>query len=195
MALLIEAVCVVIRRDAIKRKFFGGEGGFMQTLPNGTLCVEESLVRLSFMAPREAVAYIAQLEEAGLRFVKDDKAFDIVIVDQTQGPTAPCDWLEFRRSQYKSAEGELGGVIASVSYKGLPGQPKAQGDDAAEPDSLITPPNWQYAGSLSEKFVAVPQGEVSDRMKFLRSEGNFSYFLDTQSGEEVGIYRAQLPDD
>ena len=195
MALLIEAVCVVIRRDAIKRKFFGGEDGFMRSLPNSSLCAEESLARLSFMAPGEAAAFIAQLEKAGLRFVKDEKAFDIAVVDQTQGPTAPCDWLEFRRAQYKSAEGEPGGVIASVSYKGLPGKQQAQADEASEADTLITPPYWQYAGSLSEKFVAVPQGKVTDRMTFLRSEGNFSYFLDTESGEEVGIYRAQLPNE
>jgi len=193
MALLIEAICVVVRVDAIKRKFVGGVDGFMRTLPNGALCVDNWLARLAFMAPREAVEYIAHLERSGLRFVKDDKAFDIVIVDQTQGPTAPCDWLEFSRTPYKSAEGVVGGLLSVVSYKGLPGHPLEPVEVELSPTALVTPPDWQYAGSMSEKSVTVSQGEVSERMKYLRSEGNMSIFLDTQSGEEVGILRSNLP--
>lgn len=195
MALLIEAICVVIRCDAIKRKFAGGFDGFMRTLPNETLCVDESLARIAFMAPREASGYIAHLERSGLRLVKEDKSFDIVIVDQTMGPTSECDWLEFARVPYKGEDGETVGTIATVTYKGLPGQHRGQNETQAgtEPSPLVTHPNWKFAGSLSEKCVTVPQGQVTDRMKYLRSEGSMSIFLDTQSGEEVAIFHGRQP--
>jgi hypothetical protein len=51
VAVLIEAICVVVRRDSIDRSFNGGWAGFCSCVPNATLCTDEKLARIGFMDP------------------------------------------------------------------------------------------------------------------------------------------------
>ena len=46
------------------------------------------------MAPADVEVYVLTLQKAGLRFVEQGRCRDIVVIDQIQGPTLPCDWVE-----------------------------------------------------------------------------------------------------
>src|ERR1039458_7210552 len=97
MAVLVEAISVIVRRDSIEQKLSGGWNAFEQSVPNATLCDDGVLARVGFMDPRDVGRYIDWLEENGLVFFREGKTVDIAVVDQLSGPTAPCEWLEVGR--------------------------------------------------------------------------------------------------
>ncbi len=41
MAVLVEAISVIVRRNSIEKHFIGGWAAFLQTIPNATLCHED----------------------------------------------------------------------------------------------------------------------------------------------------------
>ena len=51
MAVLCEAISVVVRRDAIDKYFKGGWIKFVDDVPNSTMCTDGELVRVGFMTP------------------------------------------------------------------------------------------------------------------------------------------------
>src|SRR6266404_6609987 len=94
---LVEALSVVIRREAVEDRFPGGWQGFLRQIPNRTLCCDRDLARVGFMNPADVGAYVSTLEAGGLVFQKDDQAVDFVVVDQFRGPTLPASWLKYGR--------------------------------------------------------------------------------------------------
>src|SRR6516225_669481 len=95
MAVLIEAISVVARSDAVLAAFDGDWQGFADAVPNRTLCTDGELVRVGFMTPTDVQRYIESLENKGLRYLQNEQAVDIIVVDQIRGPVARCDWIEF----------------------------------------------------------------------------------------------------
>lgn len=55
MAVLIEAISVVVRKDAIEKRFPGGWDSFLDEIPNNTLCTDGELVRVGFMSPQDVM--------------------------------------------------------------------------------------------------------------------------------------------
>lgn len=95
MAVLVEAISVVVRCDSIDARYSGGRKRFLSIVPNDTLCTDDDLVRVGFMSPSEVEAFIRQLEKDGLTFTRKGQAVDIAVVDQKRGPTIQAKWLEF----------------------------------------------------------------------------------------------------
>ena len=53
MAVLIEAISVVVRADELLKKFPGGWDAFKSIVPNQTLCADNEIVRVGFMSPQD----------------------------------------------------------------------------------------------------------------------------------------------
>ena len=51
MAVLVEAISVIVRAAAIHQKYPGGWEAFKRIIPNQTLCADNELVRIGFMTP------------------------------------------------------------------------------------------------------------------------------------------------
>ena len=51
MAVLVEAISVVVRLDAIDRLFAGGRTAMDKLIPNGTYCEDGELMRVGFLSP------------------------------------------------------------------------------------------------------------------------------------------------
>ena len=150
MAVLVEAISVIVRRDAIRGKYPGGWQRFVATVPNGTLCYDDDLARVGFMSPPETESYIKRLTRQGLTFLSQGQAVDIAVADQQRGLNTPCDWLEFAHLSM----GTDGQVAGCWLFEGprfgfgthLPGKSF----------SLATPPAWDYENSLSKEFTFIP---------------------------------------
>ena len=97
MAVLIEGISVVIRKETVTQKYPGGLEAFAKACPNNTLCVDEDLIRVGFMAPADTKQFVEELETHGITYRDDGQAKDLVVVDQQRGPAVPCDWTEFGR--------------------------------------------------------------------------------------------------
>lgn len=135
MAVLVEAISVIVRREAIERKIAGGWDAFRKAVPNRTLCADEEIARVGFMSPSDTQLYIETLVGLGLRFLADGEAVDIAVVDQLGGPTVKCRWLAFGRLPY----GGKGRTIAACWLFESPrtgseveGRPKSMGVEVPE---------------------------------------------------------------
>ena len=180
MAVLVEGISVIVRRDAIEGKFRGGWPAFVTLAPNATLCADDHLARIGFMAPSDVERFVDSLERAGLAFQSQGKAIDLAVVDQVRGPTIDCEWLEFGRFTF----GNSGGIVA-VAWL-FKGQRIAAGVHfPGESLQLATPEGWTYEGSLSERSTFFEAGKEGERLKFLRSENGVDVFLDLSTGKEV----------
>jgi len=82
MAVLVEAISVIVRMDTISSKYHGGWDAFIDDVPNGTLCFDGEIARVGFMAPTDVKAFRKDLERKGLQFLDNGKSIDIAVVDQ-----------------------------------------------------------------------------------------------------------------
>jgi len=184
MAVLVEGISVIVRRDAIDARFSGGSHQFLSIVTNNSQCSDEDLVRVGFMSPIDVEAFVRRLEKGGLTFVRDGQAVDIAIVDQTRGPTMPAEWLEFARLSF-------GGTENKVAACWLFDEPRITFEIhmSSKEMTLATPDGWTYEDSLSANFKFVENEEMQEKLKFLRREGGLDVYLDHSTGQEVYIGR------
>ena len=185
MAVLVEAISVIVRRDAIDAKYPGGWEAFVEDTPNATLCYDDEIARVGFMAPSDIGTFVNHLERHGLRSLEDGKAVDLAVADQQQGLATECDWLEFGRIEL----GDSGKVSACWLFEG-----PRMGYGLHMPGTsmqIATPPGWQFEGSLSQKFGFVPSGQENKRLEFLRNQNGVDVFIDLTTGKEVYVGRTR----
>ncbi len=152
MAVLVEGISVVVRRDAIDAGYPGGWPAFVENAPNATLCTDRELARIGFLDPRAVETFVAALTAHGLVFVDAGCCVDMVVVDQQRGPTVRCEWLEF--SALSVAGG--GKVHACWLYEDRRVGHGVHFCESAR--RLVAPAGWEYEGSLSQQFTFVPTG-------------------------------------
>lgn len=171
MSVLVEAISIVVDRDAIDARFPGGWDAFVQFVPNPTLCADPFLARVGFMHVDDVRHFVEALEARGLRHLRNGRAIDLVVVDQQRGPTTGCDWVEF---------GKLEGAVCVSACR-----------RRGEPDlPMACPEGWTYEGSLSQTFGFTPLETVDDSLAFLRHDDGVDVYLDRRTGKEVYIARS-----
>jgi hypothetical protein len=187
MAVLVEAISVVVRLDAIKSRFAGGWREFLACVPNSTLCADEFLARVGFMSPPDIEAFVKRLERGGLTFLRNGKSIDIAVVDQMRGPTMPVEWLEFACISLS----EAGNKVAACWLFEEP-RIAAGVHMPAEGVNIATPDGWVYENSLSANFKFVENEEMQQKLKFLRKEEGTDIYLDLSTGKEVYVGRPKI---
>lgn len=173
MAVLIEAISVVVKMSALCERYPGGWEAFRDNSPNQTLCADGQLARVGFMTPDDVEAFIEELESDGLVYLLDGDSQDIVVADQQRGFDAPCSWAEC---------GDI--EINGNSIKAC----QAVEDDSHQ---LMYPDGWQFEGSLSQTYIFAPSEEVDKSLKFLRNEDGLDVYLNMMTGKEVFLGRTR----
>lgn len=169
MAVLVEAISVIVRRSAIAERFKGGWSAFQRAIPNAASCYDDDLVRVGFMSPADVEAFMSMLEAGGLLFRRDGVAVDIAVVDQLRGPTVPAPWLEV--GEIELFEPKLKVCACWVAGRKF--------------DGIAMPAGWKFVGSLSDRPRFAAEGTEGDRLKFLRHEHGSDVYLDLVTGKEV----------
>lgn len=179
MAVLIEGISVVIRWPSIVSKFAGGPKSFLASVPNQTMCSDSELVSIRFMAPPDVQSYVEFLCRHGLTHKLNNKAVDVVAVDQIEGIMTDCDWLNF----------------GEIHWQNNPDQPVSVcGAEPTRQHRVFFPPNWVYENSLSAEFNFVEGQSLPEHMKFLRHENGVDVLLDTNTGIEHYMGRSSAKD-
>lgn len=175
MAVLIEAISVVVRKKTITEKYPGGLAQYIEDCPNKTLCTDDEITSVRFMTGRDADVFIKNLKRHGFRLTTEHYEYDeIAVVDQSTGFYAPCDWLDFTDS--------AGGIgVERVSACKIKG---------ASCERISVPEDWVYEESLSRHAISDDEDELKARTIFLRREGNCDIFLDKRTGLEGYIERS-----
>lgn len=174
MAVLIEAISVVLKADSVIANYPGGWERFVADAPNQTLCADGQLVRLGFMTPDDVKVFVERLAHHGIFYLRDGRAQDVVIVDQQRGFAAPCDWAEFGRVDW---QGDTAKKVSAC---------RAVGSQQSE---LVTPDGWTYDKSLTSQFSFIETRWVPEFMDFLRHENGLDVYRDLHTGKEVYVGR------
>lgn len=178
MAVLVEFISVIVRRDAVESRFVGGIPEFLKTIPNPAACHDRNLIRVGFMDTSDADAYVAALAARGLVVREDHAAADVTMVMQKKGPTIETPWLEYR-------EIDADGKRVSICW--LAGQ---------EPGPIAVPDGWTYERSASKNGPGfLPVSAIGDRLKFLRRVNGVEVYLDLQTNAEVFVGRSTVRGD
>ena len=172
MAVLVEGISVIARRDAINLRFRDGWQGFVSEVRNQTLCMDAQIARAGFMNPLDAGAFVDTLVARGLVAWKPPGVFvDLVVIDQGSGPTGPCDWIDFFRIPFQTGQ---------VSVARLKGNNER---------ALVVPEGWTFQNSLSRTAIFQPDDAPNEHLEFLRSENNVDVYRDRRNGREVYVGR------
>lgn len=170
MAVLIEAISVVVKADRLLNAF-GSFDAFKKDVPNLTLAADDELARVGFMTPEDVANYVQQLERRGLVHLFNGVAMDIVVMDQMRGSSSPCEWVEFGHVDIK------GRRVAAARRTG------------SKSSQIVTPEGWVVEGSLSETFGFVPSGQEGKSLRFLRHENGVDVFWNALTSTVVYVGR------
>ncbi|MFS2316347.1 hypothetical protein RMQ97_00290 [Maricaulis sp. D1M11] len=107
MPVLVEALTIIVRKAAVEALPDGGErlDGRLKGTPSQRN--DGELYACTLVTPEDVQAFAKSLEDEGLVLVEDKKARDFCIVDQNDGPTLPCDWLELMHYPWQDKPDQL----------------------------------------------------------------------------------------
>lgn len=189
MAVLVEAISVVVRCDAINARFQGGWRVFVDCVPNSTLCTDEDIVRVGFMSPTDVDTFVKYLERGGLTAIHNGEFIDIAVVDQMRGPTLPVKWLEFAHLPF----GKEGNIIAVCwLFEGQRLDGVAGIYTHGREMTFVTPDGWIYEESLSANFKFTANEDLKEELEFLHHEEGTDVYMNRSTGNEVYVGRPQI---
>jgi hypothetical protein len=151
MAVLVEGISVIVRKDRVEHSFENGWVGFLECIPNQTFCSDGQIARVGFLDPNATEQYIGLLQKRGLTFLVDGECEDIAVLDQQTGPTMPCKWLEFARIPFGKDDGRIAICWLFEGERLGPGMHM----NSLKMD-LHCPTGWVFEGSLSDSFRFKP---------------------------------------
>jgi hypothetical protein len=173
MAVLVEAISVVIRLETIAEKYPGGVEQYITDCPTRTLCMDEEIVRVGFMSPVDMRAFIEDLVGLGFNYIEDEGFDEIAVVDQFDGIFLPCNWLEYLKLVI--FEGDIRVMICKRIGAAI--------------GNIVFPDGWDYQTSLSKRTLSLESERCEKRLIFLRRKGSRCFYLDALTGKEVFIDR------
>lgn len=176
MAVLIEAVCAVVRRDAIDQRISGGWGAFTAAVPTGAFCFDDELASVGFMAVADAETFLVHMQSLGLRVTSGESEIDACLVEQLGRSGTPAPWLGTARMSLD----EIGGEVAVAFLKGT------------RERRIVMPGGWKFEGSVSQQPLDFARSDAS-HLEFIRSQGNVEVYWDKEKQREVYVGRPYGP--
>jgi hypothetical protein len=174
MAVLVEAISVVIRCDRLLGAFGNDWEAFKRIVPNKTLCADNELARVGFMSPDDVRVFVETLHRHGLTYLLDGAAQDLIVVDQLRGPVAACDWVEFG---HISLDGDQKKRVAACRLS------------ESTQSVVVTPEGWTFEQSLSSSFGFVPSQHIEKSLTLKRDENGLEVYHNRLTGKDVFVGR------
>ncbi|MDX9712566.1 MAG: hypothetical protein RBT56_08585 [Ignavibacteriaceae bacterium] len=176
MAVLAEAISVIIKMQSIIHKFPGGWEEFTSYVPNKTLCADGEIIRVGFMDSIDVEEYINFLETNGLIYIDNNQARDIIVVDQLKGPLVDCHWIEF------------GTIEIGEDTKQKISACRITGSKIKD---IVLPENWQYDKSLSKEYLITETEDIDRRMVLFERKDGLRKYFDLKSGKTLYVGRTK----
>jgi hypothetical protein len=150
MAILLEAINIVIKRESAEKKYSGGILTLFMDLARFDLPshMDFELIRIGFMDPDTLHNFVPVLLERRVDFTED-----WCIVDMMSGPTKPCSWLGFGRQMFFKNGSNIGisfepysiGWLKSKSHFGII-------CNQSNEFRLAIPKNWNFSNAVTNMF-------------------------------------------
>jgi hypothetical protein len=165
VSVLVEALSLIIPRKVLDVSYPGGTDAFMSRMcdpavPCRRVCADDRLVSVSFSGADEARIVGGELLALGIVALDDGRFYEMAFIDQAEGPTMPCDWIEWRKHK------------DGFSYCWLSG---------TDPDPMHAPANWTPEQSRSLTFHDFR--DEPGRCLLLAEEDGKETWIDFNTGE------------
>lgn len=169
MAVLVEAITLVVRRTFLDVCYPGASEGYIAAhTPDGErihlAVADESLVAVSTLN-RDVAHALGEHLLSHSAVIVDNQAnefVDFAYVDQLEGVAMPCPWLEWTRD---------GNGVASVRFA------------PSGSTGVVTPPDWTVDSSTSLTRTDIRL--ETDHMLKLAEVGGIEYWLDFDTGRQI----------
>jgi len=154
MAVLVEMISVVIRKSSIKKNLSSEHYlNLMDYALYNPSCMDDEVLCIHMNRPILTGEFVDFSKKCNL-----DWGDDFIIIDQDNGPTTACEWIQVREigsKWFKEFEEDETITIASF-YNG----PKNLGDGfyLSDPEKFTVhfPREWEYEGSMSQGHKVIP---------------------------------------
>ncbi len=156
MAVLVEGLSIVVRNEALERKFQGGSARFQDGLSNESICFDNELTCVHLRSPDEVGGFIGWCESMGLTFALGGECVDIVVIDQRKGPTLKCNWIAHSVLEVDDDESKC---MARVCWFSSDSHPGFGTRVPALQFEIAMPFGWRVSRSLSASHVFLPKHE------------------------------------
>jgi hypothetical protein len=167
MAVLAEALSVIVRVEVLNARLDGGVVSYYAMIPNRTFCTDGRLTRVGFMLPDDVKAFVENLQGLGLQLRDESGFLEIAVVDQLSGPTLPCGWLRFDRHPQGFSSVRLA--------------------DESPDSGLAIPDGWTSEQSKGLQFIS--NEDMDDQLITICEDQGDVVLLDTQTGRERYLAR------
>ncbi len=148
MAVLIEMISIIIKRDSIEKNLPSNQYlTLMDYVLQNPSCMDEDILCIHMNGPILTSNFVDFSKECDL-----DWGEDFIIVDQNNGPTTNCEWIQF--THIGADEPMAIGVFFD--------EPKDFGDALyiylKDKDTfrVAVPQAWKYEGSMSQGHKVIP---------------------------------------
>ena len=156
--MLCEAISVIVRRYSIDQYYDGGWDAFFEDVPHAKMCTDGELVSVGFWDTETAELYVDFLETKGLQYESEKAIFDvfdrsrerndIAIIDQSEGLSKPCVWVQKMKGKIGKPAVE---VLLAWLYDGHKINNSINLTEAqyrAKSIDIHTPPGWTPESSI-----------------------------------------------
>jgi len=170
MPVLIEGVCVLLKKGSVIERYQGGYGQFIFDLLDQSKLIESNdLISISFSSHDEARNYLQFIAQKGLKImmVNEDnpKNADALLVDQVFGPSFRVYWLDFihlganpnsktrqrskrRGNKTKNKVGDDEHIVIAVTDQELDEKEEVRKLSWGR-DEIAFPKDWEFKSSKS----------------------------------------------
>jgi len=195
MAIILEAISVVIKHDSILKKYPNGVLGFLADISSfkAPWHTDFEVSRVGFFDPNEMHAYLRVLEQRGLVFTMDStyNNCDFCIVDMISGPTKTCPWLGFGRQRIFENGSTIGKSSDSYSFGWFVKKNRQQivCDNKSE-FKLGVEKGWSFATAL-KNINNTPESIIQSRLKELGLKEGVVAFVN-ENGQIINNARPNI---
>ena len=165
MPILIEGVCVLLKKGSVIERYQGGYGQFLFDLQDQNKLIESNeLISIGFNNHEEARDYLQFIAQKGLKINEDDPHnTDALLVDQVFGPSCRVYWLDFiylganphskarqnnKRSKAKSKVGDGENIVIAATDQEVDEKEEVRVHGWGR-DEIAFPKDWEFKTSKS----------------------------------------------
>ena len=168
MPVLIEGVCVLLKKGSVIERYQGGYGQFIFDLHDQSkLCESDGLLNVSFDNHAAARKYLEFLVHRGLKIMllneDNPNNTDAMLVDQVFGPSFRVYWLDFihlnpnphskarqnnKRSKTKSKVGDGESIVIAATDEEVDEKEEVRLHGWGR-DEIAFPKDWEFKTSKS----------------------------------------------
>jgi len=177
MSVLIEGICVLVKRATIEEKYHGGVAQYAGDCPSSLYCADEHLTAVGFQVLDDVYRWIRRLEIQNLVFIQKGVYRDIAVVEKFRGPCRKCAWLDF--SNIRAPLPDCGETV-EISVCRLAG---------TEFDDLTMPSGWSLADSQKIRMRYFQLDGIEQKLQFVEARDGLETYRDAETGEIIHIGR------